>query len=112
MRERRPWGAQDATDVRLEKRIVTLYAQRAELRTSSLVAFVHAGRATLSGMVDEDFKRRLAAQFALDVPGVRAVRSQALASALCGGKRGSAPTRWPWVAIVCFPTPGNDARAG
>ncbi|WP_207884561.1 BON domain-containing protein [Pseudomonas sp. 30_B] len=208
-------GAQDATDVRLEIRIVTLYAQRPELRTSSLVASVQAGRATLSGTVDEDYKRRLAAQvaravegidsvdnrirlpappparslshapaapspvvadvdapwcgapaglagddgwittkvilallhtgdnaslaiavstcngvvslrgqvssddertravaLALDVPGVRSVVSQALASALCGGKRGSAPTRWPWVAIVSLPIPRNGARAG
>lgn len=211
-------GTQDAADIRLEIQVVSLYAQRVELRSSSLEAFVQDGRVTLSGTLDADSKRQLAVRLAqavegivsvdnrisissplahrpawsaassanqaraaadggwcgafvelagpsnddtwittkvllafvqagdlkasaiavstcngvvnlngtvrsedertrvvklaLSVAGVRAVRSEALIAALCGGMRGSAPTPWPWVAIVCLPIPRNGARAG
>lgn len=66
-------GAQDAADIRLEISILTGYAQRPELRTSNLEAFVQARRAILSGRVDDGGARRLAARIAMGVAGIISV---------------------------------------
>lgn len=63
-------GTQDAADIRLEIQVVSLYAQRVELRSSSLEAFVQDGRVTLSGTLDADSKRQLAVRLAQAVEGI------------------------------------------
>ena len=65
--------SQDVVDARQETQIWTTYALSPYLRAADLTVQVQAGKATLSGMVDEDVNRDLAQQIALGVDGVREV---------------------------------------
>jgi hyperosmotically inducible periplasmic protein len=64
---------QDVVEARQETQIWTTYALSPYLRANDLKVTVDAGKATLSGMVDEDVNRDLAQQIALGVDGVTEV---------------------------------------
>lgn len=102
-------GAQDAADIRLEISILTEYAQRPELRTSNLEAFVQARRAVLSGRVDDEGSRRLAASIAMGVAGIISVDNritgvQSLPQVPIIRAKVEAESKNPWQAPV------NDGR--
>jgi hyperosmotically inducible periplasmic protein len=64
------------TETRQETQIWTTYALSPYLRASDLKVSVKAGKATLTGTVDEDVNRDLATQIALGVDGVKEVDNQ------------------------------------
>jgi osmotically-inducible protein OsmY len=67
---------QNMTEARQETQIWTTYALNPYLRASDLKVSVHAGKATLTGKVDEDVSRDLAKQVALGVSGINEVDNQ------------------------------------
>ena len=66
----------EITDARMGSRITTTYALSAHLRANDIEVSVQDGKATLSGIVEEDIKKVLAEQIALSVDGVTAVDNQ------------------------------------
>lgn len=64
---------QNITEARQESQIWTTYALNPHLRAMDLKVSVHAGKATLTGKVDEDVSRDLAKQIALGVSGIKEV---------------------------------------
>ena len=64
---------QDMTEARQETQIWTSYALSPYLRASDLKVAVHAGKATLSGTVEESVNKDLAKQIALGVNGIKEV---------------------------------------
>ncbi len=64
---------QDMTEARQETQIWTTYAISPYLRASDLKVSVHAGKATLSGTVEESVNKDLAKQIALGVKGINEV---------------------------------------
>jgi hyperosmotically inducible periplasmic protein len=67
---------QDIIDARQETQIWTTYALSPYLRASELKVSVKDGKATLSGMVEEDVNSDLAKQIALGVSGIEDVDNQ------------------------------------
>lgn len=81
------------TEARQETQIWTTYALSPYLRANDLQVAVHEGKATLSGVVDEDVNKDLARQIALGVDGVKTVDNQIVVQAdytapAPGAKRG------------------------
>lgn len=66
---------QNVTEARQETQIWTTYALSPYLRASDLKVSVHAGKATLTGKVEEDVSRDLAKQIALGVTGIKEVEN-------------------------------------
>lgn len=66
-------AAQNITEARQETQIWTTYALNPHLRASDLKVSVQAGKATLTGTVEEDVSRDLAKQIALGVNGIKEV---------------------------------------
>src|SRR5688572_15035592 len=66
---------QNVTEARLETQIWTTYALSPHLRAMDLKVSVRAGKATLSGKVEEDVSRDLAKQIALGVTGIKEVEN-------------------------------------
>lgn len=66
-------ASQDIIEARQEAQIWTTYALSPYLRANDLKVSVHNGKATLSGMVDEDVNKDLAKQIALGVDGIKEV---------------------------------------
>ncbi len=66
----------EISNARMESQIWTTYALNPNLRASDLQITVLDGKATLSGIVEEDINRDLAEQVALGVDGVTAVDNQ------------------------------------
>lgn len=64
---------QNVTEARQESQIWTTYALNPHLRAMDIKVSVHAGKATLTGKVDEDVNRDLAKQIALNVDGIKEV---------------------------------------
>lgn len=64
---------QNVTEARQESQIWTTYALNPHLRAMDIKVSVHAGKATLTGKVDEDVNRDLAKQIALGVSGITEV---------------------------------------
>lgn len=67
---------QNVTEARQETQIWTSYALSPYLRANDLKVSVHAGKATLSGNVEEDVNKDLAKQIALGVTGITSVDNQ------------------------------------
>lgn len=67
---------QNVTEARQETQIWTTYALSPHLRAMDIKVSVHAGKATLTGKVDEDVNRDLAKQIALGVDGIKEVDNQ------------------------------------
>ena len=65
--------SQDITEARQETQIWTTYALSPYLRANDLKVSVHAGKATLSGVVEEGVNKDLAKQIALGVNGIKEV---------------------------------------
>ncbi|MGD9841630.1 MAG: BON domain-containing protein, partial [Steroidobacteraceae bacterium] len=61
--------SQDITEARQETQIWTTYALSPYLRANDLKVSVHAGKATLTGTVEESVSKDLAKQIALSVSG-------------------------------------------
>jgi osmotically-inducible protein OsmY len=74
-------AGQNITEARQETQIWTTYALSPYLRASDLKVSVHAGKATLTGKVEEDVNRDLAKQIALGVDGVKEVDNQIVVQA-------------------------------
>jgi len=68
--------SQDVVEARQETQIWTTYALNPHLRANDLKVSVHAGKATLSGKVEESVSKDLAKQIALGVSGIREVDNQ------------------------------------
>ena len=68
--------SQNVTEARQETQIWTTYALSPYLRASDLKVSVHAGKATLTGEVEEDVNKDLAKQIALGVDGITEVDNQ------------------------------------
>lgn len=68
--------AQDLIEARQEAQIWTTYTLSPYLRANDINVTVDAGKATLTGIVDEDVNRDLAKQIALGVAGITAVDNQ------------------------------------
>lgn len=66
----------DLTEARQESQIWTTYALSPHLQASDLKVSVQGGKATLTGMVDEEVGRDLAKQIALGVSGIKEVDNQ------------------------------------
>lgn len=66
----------EITNARQESQIWTTYALSPYLRANDLQVVVHAGKATLTGKVDEDVTRQLAGEIALGVKGISEVDNQ------------------------------------
>lgn len=69
-------AGENITDARQESQIWTTYALNPHLRAMDIKVSVQAGKATLTGKVDEDVNRDLAKQIALGVDGIKAVDNQ------------------------------------
>lgn len=69
-------AAQNLAEARQESQIWTTYALSPHLRASDLKVAVRAGKATLTGTVDEGASKELAAQIALGVSGITDVDNQ------------------------------------
>lgn len=69
-------SAQDITNARQESQISTSYALSPYLRAHDIQVVVDNGKATLTGKVDEDVNKDLAAQIALGVKGIKTVDNQ------------------------------------
>jgi osmotically-inducible protein OsmY len=69
-------ASQNITEARQETQIWTTYALSPYLRASDLKVSVHAGKATLTGIVEESVDKDLAKQIALGVDGVKDVDNQ------------------------------------
>lgn len=69
------------TEARQETQIWTTYALSPYLRANDLQVSVHDGKATLSGVVEEDVNKDLARQIALGVDGVKTVDNQIVVKA-------------------------------
>jgi len=67
---------QDVTEARQETQIWTTYALSPYLRANDLKVSVHAGKATLTGKVEDGVSKDLAKQIALGVNGVKEVDNQ------------------------------------
>jgi osmotically-inducible protein OsmY len=67
---------QEVSDVRQEAQIWTTFALSPHLRASDLKVAVHAGKATLTGKVEESVQKDLAKQIALGVDGIKEVDNQ------------------------------------
>ncbi|TVP77180.1 BON domain-containing protein, partial [Thioalkalivibrio sp.] len=65
-----------AGDARLEAKISTTYALSPHLQGGDITVSVQDGKATLTGVVQEDINKQLAEQFALNVEGVTEVDNQ------------------------------------
>ena len=68
--------SQDVIEARQETQIWTTYALSPYLRANDLKVSVHAGKATLTGKVEEDVNKDLARQIALGVSGIKEVDNQ------------------------------------
>lgn len=68
--------SQNVTEARQESQIWTTYVLNSYLRASDLKVSVHAGKATLTGKVEESVSKDLAEQIALGVDGIREVDNQ------------------------------------
>ncbi|MGE0188964.1 MAG: BON domain-containing protein [Steroidobacteraceae bacterium] len=68
--------SQDITEARQETQIWTTYALSPYLRANDLKVSVHAGKATLTGTVEESVSKDLAKQIALSVSGIKEVDNQ------------------------------------
>ncbi|HQQ64058.1 MAG TPA: BON domain-containing protein [Pseudomonadales bacterium] len=68
--------AQNVTEARQETQIWTTYALSPYLRAHDIKVAVHAGKATLTGNVDEGVNKDLAKQIALGVEGIKDVDNQ------------------------------------
>ncbi|MDP3846792.1 MAG: BON domain-containing protein [Pseudomonas sp.] len=68
--------AEDITAARQEAQIWTTYTLSPYLSASDLTVSVRAGKATLTGKVDEEVNKDLAKQIALGVSGIKAVDNQ------------------------------------
>ncbi|MFA5939886.1 MAG: BON domain-containing protein [Sinimarinibacterium sp.] len=66
-------ASQEVTEARQETQIWTTYALNPYLRANDLKVSVHAGKATLSGEVEEGVSKELAEQIALGVSGIQNV---------------------------------------
>jgi len=73
--------SQDVTEARQETQIWTTYALSPYLRANDLKVSVHAGKATLTGKVEEEVNKDLAKQIALGVSGIKEVDNQILVQA-------------------------------
>ena len=73
--------SQDVTEARQEIQIWTTYALSPYLRANDLKVSVHNGKATLTGIVEEDVNKDLAKQIALGVNGVKEVDNQIVVQA-------------------------------
>lgn len=73
--------SQDVTEARQETQIWTTYALSPYLRANDLKVSVHNGKATLTGIVEEDVNKDLAKQIALGVNGVKEVDNQIVVQA-------------------------------
>lgn len=69
-------ASQEITNARQETQIWTTYALSPYLRANDIKVVVHDGKATLSGIVEEDVNKDLAKQIALGVDGVKTVDNQ------------------------------------
>lgn len=67
---------QNMTEARQETQIWTTYALNSHLRANDLKVSVHAGKATLTGTVEDGVHKDLAKQIALGVKGVTEVDNQ------------------------------------
>ncbi|SFB55322.1 BON domain-containing protein [Azotobacter beijerinckii] len=67
---------QEITDARQETQIWTTYALSPYLRANDLKVSVHNGKATLTGVVEEEVNKELAKEIALGVHGITAVDNQ------------------------------------
>lgn len=68
--------SQEVVEARQETQIWTTYALNPHLRANDLKVSVHAGKATLTGKVEESVSKDLAKQIALGVSGVKEVDNQ------------------------------------
>lgn len=73
--------SQDITEARQETQIWTTYALSPYLRAQDLKVSVDAGKATLTGVVDESVNKDLAKEIALGVEGVKEVDNQIVVQA-------------------------------
>lgn len=73
--------SQDVTDARQEAQIATTYALSPYLRANDLEVSVHAGKAILTGKVEESVSKDLAKQIALGVDGIKDVDNQIVVQA-------------------------------
>lgn len=73
--------SREVIDTRMETQIWTTYALSPYLRVNDLEVAVHDGKATISGVVDEDARSELASLIALGVKGVRQVDNQIVVDA-------------------------------
>jgi hyperosmotically inducible periplasmic protein len=69
-------ASQGLADARHEAQISTTFALNRYLRSNDLQVSVEQGKATLTGIVDEDISKELAKQIALGVAGITAVDNQ------------------------------------
>ena len=69
-------AGQNVTEARQETQIWTTYALSPYLRALDIKVSVHAGKATLTGTVEEDVNKDLAKQIALGVKGITEVDNQ------------------------------------
>jgi hyperosmotically inducible periplasmic protein len=74
-------AAENITEARQETQIWTTYALNPYLRATDLKVSVRAGKATLTGKVEEDVSRDLAQQIALGVSGIKKVDNQIVVEA-------------------------------
>lgn len=74
-------AGQNVTEARQESQIWTTYALSPHLRAHDLKVSVHAGKATISGKVEESVNKDLAQQIALGVTGITAVDNQIVVEA-------------------------------
>ncbi|MBA3582023.1 MAG: BON domain-containing protein [Gammaproteobacteria bacterium] len=65
--------SQEVIDARQESQIWTTYALNPYLHTQDIKVFVRDGKATITGIVNEDINKDLAEQIALGVKGIRTV---------------------------------------
>lgn len=68
--------SQDVTEARQESQIWTTFALNSQLKANDLKVTVDNGKATLTGTVDEEVSKDLAAQIANNVKGVTSVDNQ------------------------------------
>lgn len=74
-------ASQEITDARQETQIWTTYALSPYLRANNLIVSVQNNKATLSGVVDEDVSRELAAEIAMGVGGIKEVDNRIVVQA-------------------------------
>lgn len=73
--------SQEVIESRQESQIWTTYALSPYLRANDLKVVVHNGKATLSGIVEEDINKDLAKEIALGVNGIKSVDNQIVVQA-------------------------------